>query len=146
MCFHAGGKIKGKRMRPVSDQTGELVPAGDQDQASRAPRQKRAYLLDITGVVEHYKHPAPGQQTAIEASLGIQTPWDPASGNPKCVQETADRLDDWHRKAARIKAPQIDIKLTIGEAVRHLMRPVHRQSGFPDAGHAVNCRDHHSAS
>src|SRR5207248_9055147 len=50
-------QVDEQRPGALDGQTGELVAAGDQDQAGRCTGQQRPDLLGVAGVVEQYQYP-----------------------------------------------------------------------------------------
>ena len=80
------------------DQAGQLVAAGDHDQAARRAGQQRADLLGVAGVVQHDQHPPAGEQAAVQ-----RRPARPRPAGIRCgrhaerVEEAAERLGRAHR-------------------------------------------------
>ena len=65
-------QVDEQRPGALDGQTGELVAAGDQDQAGRYTGQQRPDLLGVAGVVEQYQYPLAGQVAAVQRDLALE--------------------------------------------------------------------------
>ncbi len=138
-----GQLVQGQRMRPLTDdQAGELVAAGDDDQAAGGTGQQWTDLAGVAGVVEEDQHPALGEHAAVQRRLGVQRGGDAHRRDAERVEEDPDGCLRRHDRTGRIEAAQVDVELSVGEAVGDLVRPVHGQGGLADAAHAADRTDH----
>ncbi len=139
-------QVKEQRLSPFDrDQAGQLIAAGDQDQAAGSARQQRPHLPGIASVVEQDEHALAGQPAAVQIDLRVHCRGDGRRRYPDRVQEPADRRRGIERGAGRVEAAQVDVQLPVGVALRDLMRPVHGQGSLAHARGPGDRRDHHGA-
>jgi hypothetical protein len=142
--FSVGEQVQGQRHGAVQgDQTGQLVPAGDQDEAAGCAGQQRPHLLGVAGVVQDQQHPTAGQLGAVERELFVRVGRNGLGGHAQCGQESADRGHRRQGCAGGVEAAQVDVQLTVRELLGVLVTPVRGQCGLADASGAADRRDHH---
>jgi hypothetical protein len=103
--FARGEQVEGQAVGSGGrHQTGELVAAGDQDQASGCAGQQRADLRGVSGVVQHDEHAFVREGCPVERLLRVPIDRDPLRRDPERVEEPADRVGRVERRRARVEA------------------------------------------
>jgi hypothetical protein len=125
------------------DQAGELVAAGDQDQAAGGAGQQGADLVGVAGVVQQHQHALARQQAAVQTHSRLRADRDSLGRDLQRVQKPPDRFGGFRRMTRRVEAAQVGIELAVGEQVGHPVGPVHRERGLADAGRAGDRGDHY---
>jgi hypothetical protein len=139
------GEPMRRRRRLASRRATSRRFATDADSVRRAygAGQQGADVLGVAGVVQHDEDAPVGEEAAVQRGLRVEPRGDPLTGNAERVEEGPDGLGRAHDRTAGMEAAQIDVELPVGEPVRDTVRPVHRQGGLADAGHAADRTDHH---
>ena len=134
--------VKGEQPGAVGGgQPGQLVAAGDQDQAAGLAGQQRPDLLRRRG-----RCPARSASACRPAGCGTgaacasRPARDPLRRHAERVQEPADRLGGRRRRTGGVEAAQVHIQLPVGEPVGDLVRPVHGQRGLAHPGRPADRR------
>ena len=145
VCFAAGQYVQDDGLGAVGgDQAGELVAAGDDDQAAWCAGQQRADLVGAAGVVEHDQGFGAGQAAAVYRLAAVEGGRDLGGGDGQGVEEDAQCLGGAQR-VGRPEAAQVHIQLPAGEPPRVLVRPVHRQRGLTHPRRPADHRDRRRA-
>lgn len=120
-------------MRPVQRHQGrQRVPARDDHFARRASRQQRAHLCGGSGIVEEDEQPPSVHRGAVARGPVVEPQRYLRAGHTQGGEEAREGLGGGDR-FVRVVAPEIDVELSVGEGVTHLLGPAHRQRGLADA-------------
>jgi hypothetical protein len=95
------------------------------------------------GIVEHDEDASSGQVAAVEPDLRVQIAGDSLRGDVEGVEEPADGLRGWDRGRGWVEAAEVDVELSVREAVADAMGPVHGEGGPAHASLAAQGRDDH---
>ena len=139
--FLDGHQVEVDAVRAVAgDQTGERVPAGDDDEAGPGAGQQGAHLPGGVGVVQHDEQPPAVDQGAETGGALRGVVRDGGTVHPEGTQETRERVGRRHRPVGTVAA-QVDVQLPVGEPVLDLVGPTHDQRRLADTGAADHRRD-----
>jgi hypothetical protein len=143
-CLVVVERVQGEGVRPLrGHETGQPAAAGDDRQAAGTAGEQLSHLLGVPCVVQQDEEPPAGQHAPVQRDLRVHTERNAFRRHPQGGQETPYGLAGTRDRSRRVEAPEVDVELPVGEAVGHLMRPVHGQRGLADAGHSVDGGDHH---
>jgi hypothetical protein len=129
------------RPAPSRGQPAQLASAGHDDQGATAAGQQRPHLLGVAGVVEDEQDAPVGEDRTQQGAAGVDVGRHLVAGNAEAAQQDLERLR-WTHRVARTESAQVQIELTVGEAVRDPMCPVHGEGRLADAAGTVQHRDH----
>ena len=119
-------------------QRGQPAAAGDQNQAARRPRQQRANLIGVGGVIQHQQHFLAGQVVAPQRRPRLQARRDPLRRDAGGEQQGGERFSRVDRPLSRSMRMQAKEDLPVGEAGGELVGGVHGERGLADPGHPVH--------
>jgi len=134
--------VQHHRTRPLRrHQPRQPVPARDDDETPRTPRQQRTHLLGVPRVVQHQQHPAPRQHTPVQPRLRLRPVRYAPRGHPERLQEPPQHLPRIRGHPTRAEPPQVRVELPVREVLRHSVRPPHGERRLPDTAHPADHRD-----